>query len=69
MIPSVTVSDCMDALVRGGPSEDVFKYGMATKIGAEYFWDDDLDLNDKQVICGVYKISTSESISPIATSH
>ena len=64
-----SLSDRMDALVRGRPSEDVFKYGTATKIGAEYFWDDDLDLNDEQVICGVYKISTSESISPIVASH
>ena len=32
-----SLSDHMDALVHGGPSEDVFKYGTATKIGAEYF--------------------------------
>jgi len=64
-----SLGDHMDALVRGGPSEDMFKYGTATKIGAEYFWNNDLDLNDEQVICGVYKISTGESISPIVTSH
>ena len=31
------LSDHMDALMCGGPSEDMFKYGTATKIGAEYF--------------------------------
>ena len=45
-----SLSDCMDVLMHCRPSEDVFKYGMAIKIEAEYFWDDDLDLNNEQVI-------------------
>ncbi|KAH0825659.1 hypothetical protein J3R83DRAFT_11747 [Lanmaoa asiatica] len=55
-----SLGDRMDVLVQGGPSESVFKYGTAIRVGQEYLWDDDLDSNDEQVICGVYKISTGQ---------
>ena len=64
-----SLSDHMDVLIRGGPSKDVFKYGTAIKIGQEYLWDNDLDPNDEQIICGVYKVSTGESTSPTSISH
>ena len=55
-----SLGDYINVIIGGGPSEDVLGYGMAIKIGSEYLWDDDLDPNDKQVICGVYKISTGK---------
>ena len=59
----------MDVLIQGGPSEHVLNYGSAIKTGQDYLWDDDLDSNDEQVICGVYKISTGKSTSSTPTSH
>ena len=55
-----SLGDCINVVIGGGPSEDVLGYGMAIKIGSEYLWDDNLDPNDEQVICGVYKISTGK---------
>ena len=59
----------MDVLIQGGPSEHVLNYGSAIKTGQDYLWDDDLDSNNEQVICGVYKISTGKSTSSTPTSH
>jgi len=53
-----SVGSHMNMLVGSGPSEDVHKYGMAIRIGTDYLWDNELDPNDEQIICGVYKIST-----------
>ncbi|KAI9451862.1 hypothetical protein HD554DRAFT_2032838 [Boletus coccyginus] len=53
-----SVGSHMNVLVGSGPSEDVCKYGTAIRIGTDYLWDDELDPNDEQIICGVYKIST-----------
>ena len=63
------LGDRMDVLIRGGPSKDVFKYSMAIKIGQEYLWDDNLDPNNKQIICGMYKVSNGGSTLPTSTSH
>lgn len=59
----------MDMLVRDGPSGDVLRYGTAIEIEGEYLWDDDLDINDELVICGLYKISTGESSLPLLLAH
>ena len=55
-----SLGDHINVVIGGGPSEDVLGYGTAIKIGLEYLWDDNLDSNDEQVICGVYKISTGK---------
>ena len=64
-----SLSDHMDVLIQGRPSEHVLNYGLAIKIRQDYLWDDDLDSNNEQVICGVYKISTGKSTSSTPTSH
>ena len=51
-----SLGNCMDVLIQGGPSKDVLNYGSAIKIGQDHLWNDNLDSNDEQVICGVYKI-------------
>ena len=59
----------MDVLIQGGPSEHVLNYGSAIKTGQDYLWDDNLDSNNEQVICGMYKISTGKSTSSTPISH
>ena len=55
-----------ESLVLDGPSLDVLQYGHAVKCGSDkqhWLWDDALSDQDRDTICGVYKVYTSQFFS------
>ena len=49
-----------------GPSLDVLQHGHAVKCGNDkqnWLWDDALSDQDRDIICGVYKVYTSQFFS------
>ncbi|KAI9459803.1 hypothetical protein HD554DRAFT_2029101, partial [Boletus coccyginus] len=56
-----SIGSHMNMFMGFGPSEDVCKYGTIIRIRMDYLWDDELDPNNEQIICGVYKIFTDPS--------
>ena len=55
-----------ESLVLDGPSLDVLQHGHAVKCGnnkQNWLWDDALSDQDRDIICGVYKVYTSQFFS------
>ncbi|KAI9464841.1 hypothetical protein HD554DRAFT_2026204, partial [Boletus coccyginus] len=50
--------DRADFLITHGPSENVIQFGSCIKIEDGRYWDDDLEYENKEIICGMYKLST-----------
>lgn len=53
-----SLGDRADFLVASGPSDDAPRFGSCIQLGDARYWDDDLDCDDEEIICGVYKLST-----------
>ena len=55
-----------ETLILDGPSSDVLKNGVAVKCSNDqesWLWDDALSDSDKDVICGVYRVYTSQLLA------
>lgn len=63
-----SLGDRADLVSGRGPSDDVVRFGSCIEIGGRRYWDDDLDCEDEEIICGVYKISTGKHCSPCSYS-
>ena len=52
-----------ESLVLDGPSLDVLQHGHTVKCGnnkQNWLWDDALSNQDRDIICGIYKVYTSQ---------
>ena len=61
-----SLGDRADFVVSSGPSDDAVDFGSCIEIEGSRYWDDDLDCEDEEIICGVYKISTGNCL-PVPT--
>ncbi|KAH0825657.1 hypothetical protein J3R83DRAFT_11699 [Lanmaoa asiatica] len=55
-----SLGDRADFVSGRGPSDDVVRFGSCIEIGGKRYWDDDLDCEDEEIVCGVYKLSTGQ---------
>ena len=60
-----SLGDRADFLIAPGPSDDAVRFGSCVKIEEGRYWDDDLDCEDEEVICGVYKLSTGNTLQSL----
>jgi hypothetical protein len=60
-----SLGDRADFLIAPGPSDDVVRFGSCVKIEEGRYWDDDLDCEDEEIICGVYKLSTGNTFQSL----
>ena len=53
----------LELLITQGPLEDAFSLGHVLKLNNRELYDDTLQDDEKDLICGVYKLETSTSFS------
>ena len=60
-----SLGDRADFLIAPGPSDDAVRFGSCVKIEEGRYWDNVLDCEDEEVICGVYKLSTGNTLQSL----
>ena len=60
-----SLGDQADFIIAPGPSDNAVCFGSCVKIEEGCYWDDDLDCENEEIICDVYKLSTGNTLQSL----